>query len=108
MSRMGFDKLSLSGSGASRASVLEIASARSENGANRELARSGHSGREHRKRKVVPFAARHGAIPEPTSTGGAEGDRTPDLVIANDALSQLSYGPVPVHTRAASPAERLP
>ena len=29
-------------------------------------------------------------------TGGAEGDRTPDLVIANDALSQLSYGPVPV------------
>src|SRR5690606_36103668 len=30
------------------------------------------------------------------STGGAEGNRTPDLVIANDALSQLSYGPVPV------------
>jgi YggT family protein len=28
--------------------------------------------------------------------GGAEGDRTPDLVIANDALSQLSYSPVPV------------
>ena len=27
--------------------------------------------------------------------GGAEGNRTPDLVIANDALSQLSYGPVP-------------
>ena len=26
--------------------------------------------------------------------GGAEGDRTPDLVIANDALSQLSYGPM--------------
>jgi hypothetical protein len=26
-------------------------------------------------------------------TGGAEGDRTPDLVIANDALSQLSYDP---------------
>ena len=26
--------------------------------------------------------------------GGAEGDRTPDLVIANDALSQLSYSPV--------------
>lgn len=24
---------------------------------------------------------------------GAEGDRTPNLVIANDALSQLSYGP---------------
>ena len=31
--------------------------------------------------------------------GGAEGDRTPDLVIANDALSQLSYGPVPVRVR---------
>ena len=25
--------------------------------------------------------------------GGAEGDRTPDLCIANAALSQLSYGP---------------
>ena len=27
--------------------------------------------------------------------GGAEGDRTPDLLIANEALSQLSYGPGP-------------
>jgi hypothetical protein len=27
--------------------------------------------------------------------GGAEGDRTPDLLIANEALSQLSYSPVP-------------
>ena len=26
--------------------------------------------------------------------GGEEENRTPDLVIANDALSQLSYGPV--------------
>lgn len=25
---------------------------------------------------------------------GAEGSRTPDLVIANDALYQLSYGPL--------------
>ena len=32
-------------------------------------------------------------------TGGAEGDRSPDHVIANDALSQLSYGPVPVRVR---------
>ena len=32
-------------------------------------------------------------IPPP---GGAERDRTADLVIANDALSQLSYGPVQV------------
>src|SRR6185312_17258245 len=28
------------------------------------------------------------------SAGGAEEDRTPDLVIANDALSQLSYSPI--------------
>jgi YggT family protein len=27
------------------------------------------------------------------ATGGAEGGRTPDLLIANEALSQLSYGP---------------
>ena len=26
--------------------------------------------------------------------GGAEGDRTPDLMTASHALSQLSYGPV--------------
>ena len=25
--------------------------------------------------------------------GGAEGNRTPDLLIANEALSQLSYSP---------------
>ena len=29
------------------------------------------------------------------SDGGAEGNRTPDLIIANDALSQLSYSPAP-------------
>ena len=41
--------------------------------------------------------------------GGAEGNRTPDLVIANDALSQLSYGPVPVHIRkAGQPRESAP
>ncbi len=28
--------------------------------------------------------------------GGAEGNRTPDLVNASDALSQLSYGPDPM------------
>ena len=28
--------------------------------------------------------------------GGAEGNRTPDLRIANATLSQLSYGPAPV------------
>ena len=30
---------------------------------------------------------------EAAKAGGAEGDRTPDLLIANEALSQLSYGP---------------
>ncbi len=29
--------------------------------------------------------------------GGAEGNRTPDLVIANDALYQLSYSPASHH-----------
>ena len=28
--------------------------------------------------------------------GGAEGDRTPDLMTASHALSQLSYGPIRV------------
>ncbi len=43
------------------------------------------------------------------TTGGAEGDRTPDLVIANDALSQLSYGPGVVRARTNdSPRERFP
>ena len=32
-------------------------------------------------------------ILEKQGLGGAEGSRTPDLVIANDALYQLSYGP---------------
>jgi hypothetical protein len=30
---------------------------------------------------------------KPAKAGGARRDRTADLVIANDALSQLSYGP---------------
>lgn len=33
--------------------------------------------------------------------GGAEGDRTPDLDIANVALSQLSYGPDAARTMGA-------
>jgi hypothetical protein len=32
-------------------------------------------------------------LAEPAKAGGARRDRTADLVIANDALSQLSYGP---------------
>ena len=33
------------------------------------------------------------SIPVQAGHGGADRDRTDDLVIANDALSQLSYGP---------------
>ena len=32
--------------------------------------------------------------------GGAEGSRTPDLLIANEALYQLSYGPLGAPGRA--------
>src|SRR5437867_13378517 len=35
-----------------------------------------------------------GQLRRPDGHGGDEGDRTPDLLIANEALSQLSYGPV--------------
>jgi hypothetical protein len=39
--------------------------------------------------------------------GGAEEDRTPDLSVANAALSQLSYGPtVSTHGNESSGAER--
>ena len=33
--------------------------------------------------------------------GGAEGGRTPDLLIANEALSQLSYGPAKMQPSGA-------
>ncbi len=33
------------------------------------------------------------SLRDPVGDGGADRDRTDDLVIANDALSQLSYGP---------------
>ncbi len=33
-------------------------------------------------------------IAMPFEFGGAEGDRTPDLMTASHALSQLSYGPI--------------
>jgi hypothetical protein len=32
--------------------------------------------------------------------GGAEGTRTPDPLIANEVLSQLSYSPVPLRARS--------
>lgn len=36
--------------------------------------------------------------------GGLEGNRTLDLCVANAALSQLSYKPVPSHSRIRSNA----
>ena len=39
--------------------------------------------------------------------GGAEGDRTPDLLIANEALSQLSYGPRSRETGATMLADPI-
>ena len=39
--------------------------------------------------------------------GGAEGNRTPDLVIANDALYQLSYSPDPWFWPAQRAASRI-
>ena len=48
-------------------------------------------------RRGSPFArswaCEEALLPKPAKGGGAEGDRTPDLLIANEALSQLSYGP---------------
>jgi hypothetical protein len=35
---------------------------------------------------------------------GAEGDRTPDLLIANEALSQLSYSPTKDGKTTARPS----
>ena len=35
-------------------------------------------------------------LPFELGVGGAKGDRTPDLIAASDALSQLSYGPISI------------
>ena len=48
------------------------------------------AGPRHRAWPLRPRSSCSGKSP-----GGAEGSRTPDLVIANDALYQLSYGPEP-------------
>ncbi len=37
----------------------------------------------------------NGSVLPTVKNGGAGGIRTPDLIIANDALSQLSYSPNP-------------
>src|SRR5487761_2199765 len=46
-----------------------------------------------RRRNSRRAGARSGARGD--GSGGAEGGRTPDLLIANEALSQLSYSPTP-------------
>jgi hypothetical protein len=44
------------------------------------------------------------AIDAAGAGGGAEGNRTPDLLIANEALSHLSYSPAPFgKTRLIAP-----
>jgi hypothetical protein len=43
--------------------------------------------------RLTPFCASARSFANPLKFGGAEGDRTPDLRIANATLSQLSYGP---------------
>ena len=40
------------------------------------------------------FGRRAGGPKLLINIGGAEGDRTPDLMTASHALSQLSYGPI--------------
>ena len=52
---------------------------------------SGYGGAAFALRSMAGLPSRSG---EAAKAGGARRDRTADLVIANDALSQLSYGPV--------------
>ena len=51
---------------------------------------------------------RGGARRTLTAASGAEGSRTPDLSVANAALSQLSYGPVIVRARGRLPQRGPP
>ena len=45
------------------------------------------------KKKLRPEKMSRGKNGMDRQIGGAEGNRTPDLLIANEALSQLSYNP---------------
>ena len=45
-------------------------------------------------KKYDPQPCRNQSQIQSDLLGGAEGDRTPDLMTASHALSQLSYGPV--------------
>ena len=51
---------------------------------------SGHGGKGGEK-VILGLNNVSGMVPD--SIGGAEGDRTPDLLTASQALSQLSYSP---------------
>ena len=46
-------------------------------------------------KEKAPANVRRGLL-LPLETGGAEGIRTPDLLLAKEALFQLSYGPSPI------------
>ena len=46
-----------------------------------------------KERAPRPKPARDRALPNLTEIGGPERDQTADLVVANDALYQLSYRP---------------
>jgi hypothetical protein len=61
-----------------------------------------HDVRQHARRGLKPatsefFFSQRTRYREPS--GGARRDRTDDLLLAKQALSQLSYGPVPVGNR---------
>ncbi len=57
------------------------------------LAQGVGMGDRHRDGGAKKKPADHWDLRASLNSGGAKEDRTPDLVIANDALSQLSYGP---------------
>src|SRR3546814_18231324 len=70
---------------------------------------AGSPGIEHRKifGKAQPAQSKTpGARPGVLKTGGAEGNRTPDLYNAIVALSQLSYGPMGTTGCASKSAAR--
>ena len=50
----------------------------------------------HPREHCARTAAQNFCASEPNPTGGARRDRTDDLLLAKQALSQLSYGPSPV------------
>jgi hypothetical protein len=70
------------------------ASLASVGGARRWPMSVGAAGQSRIALQRFPAIRRSLAMPD---DGGAEGNRTPDLLIANEALSQLSYSPIAGH-----------